>query len=434
MYAKTWVAVLLLWTPCAWALPQIQHWKLDNGTRVYFVESRELPMVQISVVFDAGGAREAADKPGLASLANQLLRDGADGMDAEQIAMGLEGLGAQLGLESSRDMASMNLRSLTDPDLLDKAAAIFGRILHAPTFPQAGLERERRRSLIALQRINQSPGDLGSRTLLALLYGQHPYARDPLGTEAGLKAITRADLVAHYQRYYVAANMVVAIVGDLRPTAAKRLTERLFGPLPAGERPPSLPPVTDLSQETRKQLAFPSSQSHILMGAPGMARTDPDYFPLLVGNHVLGGSGLVSRLSAEIREKQGLSYSVYSYFSPLRERGPFLMGSQTKNVQRDQALRLMRQTLAEFIAKGPTEQELAAAKKDLTGGFPLRIDSNRKILDYLALIGFYDLPLNYLEEFVPRIEAVTTEQIRAAFQRHVHPQRIVTVIVGGETP
>lgn len=434
MYARwAWLG-LLLWTHTAWALPQIQHWTLENGGRVYFVESRELPMLQISAVFDAGSAREAADKPGLALLTNQLLREGAGALDADQIAVGLEGLGAQLSLDSSRDMASVNLRSLSDPNLLERAVAIFSQILHTPTFPQPGLERERRSNLIALQKINQSPSDLASKTLLSLLYGQHPYARDPLGTEAGLQAITRADLVAHHQRYYVGANMVVAIVGDLRPAAAKRLTARLFGGLRSGERPPPLPPVADASQEITRHIAFPSSQSHILSGAPGMTRTDPDYFPLLVGNHVLGGSGLVSRLFEEIREKHGLSYSVYSSYSPLRERGPFVVGLQTKNAQRAQALGLMRQTLADFAANGPTEEELKAAKKNLTGGFPLRIDSNRRILDYLALIGFYGLPLNFLEEFIPRIEAVTAEQIRAAFKRRLHPQRMVTVIVGGETP
>lgn len=433
MYARWGLLALLLWVHPVWALPQIQHWTLDNGARVYFVESRELPMLQISTVFDAGSAREAADKPGLALLTNQLLREGAGGLDADQIAIGLEGLGAQLGLDSSRDMASISLRSLSQADLLDKAVAIYGQILYAPTFPQPGLERERRSNLIALQKINQSPGDLANRTLLTLIYGQHPYAREPLGTEAGLQAITRADLVAHHQRYYVAANMVVGIVGDLRPAAAKRLSERLFGQLPRGERAPPLPPVPDPTQAVTKQIPFPSSQSHILTGAPGMTRTDPDYFPLLVGNHVLGGSGLVSRLFEEIREKHGLSYSVYSYYSPLRERGSFVAGMQTKNAQRAQALRLLRQTLADFVAKGPTQEELKAAKKNLTGGFPLRIDSNRKILDYLAMIGFYGLPLNFLEEFVPRVEAVTAEQIRDAFQRRVHPQRMVTVIVGGES-
>ena len=162
-----------------------------------------------------------------------------------------------------------------------------------------------------------------------------------------------------------------------------------------------------------------------------MARNDPDFYPLYLGNFVLGGSGLVSRLSQEVREKRSLSYSVYSYFMPLREPGPFLLGLQTKNSQRAEALAVVRRVLKEFVEKGPTPEELAAAKKNVTGGFPLRIDSNRKIAEYLTVIGFYNLPLTYIDDFIPRIEAVTAEQIRDAFRRRVHPERMLTVVVGG---
>jgi zinc protease len=162
-----------------------------------------------------------------------------------------------------------------------------------------------------------------------------------------------------------------------------------------------------------------------------MRRGDPDYFPLYVGNYILGGGGLVSRLSMEVREKRGLSYSVYSYFLPLRKAGPLIVGLQTKNAQRDQALKLVRQVISDFVAKGPTEQELNAAKKHITGGFPLRLDSNGKIAENLAVIAFYGLPLTYLDDFIPRIESVTAAQIRNAFRQRVHPDQMVTVVVGG---
>lgn len=181
-----------------------------------------------------------------------------------------------------------------------------------------------------------------------------------------------------------------------------------------------------------RRITFPASQSHIRIGQPGVTRTDPDYFPLYVGNYILGGGGLVSRLSEEVREKRGFSYSIYSYFLPMRRKGPFILGLQTKNSQRDQALKVVRKVLADFVAQGPTEKELEAAKKYLTGSFPLRIDSNGKIADYLTIIGFYGLPLTYLNDFIPRIEAVTIAQIRDAYQRRVHPEKMVTVIVGGE--
>ena len=168
------------------------------------------------------------------------------------------------------------------------------------------------------------------------------------------------------------------------------------------------------------------------MGQPGVNRHDPDYFALYVGNHILGGSGLVSQLSNEIREKRGLSYSVYSYFRPMRELGPYQFGLQTRNDQAKEALDVMQQTLNDFIKHGPTEAELTAAKQNITGGFALRVDSNSKIADYTAMIGFYGLPLDYLETFNANVNLITAQQIKDAFSRRVHPDKMVTVLVGGQ--
>jgi zinc protease len=180
------------------------------------------------------------------------------------------------------------------------------------------------------------------------------------------------------------------------------------------------------------QIDFPSSQTHLYAGQPGMSRGDPDYFPLYVGNHILGGSGLVSILMHEVREKRGLSYSVYSYFAPMAERGPMILGLQTKNTQADEARGVLLDTLQRFVDQGPTDDELEAAVKNITGGFPLRIASNSNIVQYLAMIGFYDLPLDYLDQFTGRVSAVTKEQIRDAYQRRVHPDRLAVVLVGGD--
>jgi zinc protease len=166
------------------------------------------------------------------------------------------------------------------------------------------------------------------------------------------------------------------------------------------------------------------------MGQPGVRRGDPDYFALYVGNQILGGGGLVSRISEEVREKRGLSYSAYSYFLPMRADGPFVLGLQTRNDSADEALKVLRQTLVDFRNDGPTGKELEAAKRNITGGFPLKIDSNSDILGYIAMIGFYKLPLDYLDTFNGKIEAVTAKQIRDAFQRRVDPDRMVTVTVG----
>lgn len=424
---------LLVVSFAACATPKIEHWTLTNGARVYFVESRDLPMVALNVVFDAGSARESADRNGLSMLTNHLLNEGTGELDADAIAATFDGLGAEFGTNSDRDMAGVSLRSLSDRKLLDPALDLFARLIAAPSFPAASLERERARALLGLRQATQSPGDVAAKAFFAQLYGRHPYALPPEGSEAGLKAITRDDLIAFHARHYVGRNAVLALIGDISRHDAQVIAERVLGRLPAGEAVPPLPRVADVAPNGRAErvIAHASTQTHILIGEAGMTRTDPDFYPLYLGNFILGGSGFQSRLMHEVRDQRGLSYSVYSYFIPLREQGPFMLGLQTKNSQRSEALAVARRVLARFTDEGPTAEELAAAKRNITGGFPLRFDSNRKIAEYLTVIGFYGLPLTYLDDFIPHIEAVTAEQIRDAFRRRVHPEHMVTVVVGG---
>ncbi|HHJ16577.1 MAG TPA: insulinase family protein, partial [Gammaproteobacteria bacterium] len=251
------------------------------------------------------------------------------------------------------------------------------------------------------------------------------------GTEASVRALSVDDLRNFYRRYYVARNATVVIVGDISRKQAAAMATRLVDALPEGSKAAALPVVDDLKTGQDIFIEHPSSQSHVLMGAPGSKRGDDDYFALYVGNHILGGSGLVSRISDEIREKRGLAYSAYSYFIPMKRKGPYTLGFQTRNNQRDEALKVLRDTLQTYIDKGPTEKELQASRNNIVGGFPLRVSSNGKITEYLTVIGFYDLPLDYLSKFTSNVEAVTTEQIRDAYRRRVHPDRMVTVIVGG---
>jgi zinc protease len=180
------------------------------------------------------------------------------------------------------------------------------------------------------------------------------------------------------------------------------------------------------------RIAHPAAQSHIYVGMPGVRRGDADFFPLLVGNYSLGGGGFVSRLMNEVREKRGYAYSVYSYFMPRKLEGPFQIGLQTKREQSAAALKVVNDTLSGFLKSGPTPAELKAAKQNLVDGLALRLDSNAKLLGYLSVIGFYGLPLDYLDTFAARVNAVTAEQVKAAFARHVKPEHLVTVIVAGD--
>jgi len=246
-----------------------------------------------------------------------------------------------------------------------------------------------------------------------------------------MKKITTADLKAFYKKYYVAKNAVVAIVGAVTRSDAELIAGKIMGQLEQGEPAPALPAVKPLTKADNVNIEFPSSQTHILIGQPGISRDDPDYYPLYVGNHVLGGSGLVSIIADEIREKRGLAYSSYSYFIPMRVKGPFIMGLETRNDKRDEALRVLRETLKDFVQKGPTQEQLNAAKKNLTGGFALKLGSNQKIAGYISAIGFYNLPLDYLDRYIGNVEAVTVEQVRDAFRRRVDLDKMVTVMVGG---
>ena len=419
----------LLSTTTLYAGPKIQAWQTANGAKVLFVPAPEIPMLNVRVVFDAGSARDG-DKPGVTSFTNSLLTQGAGAWNANQIAERLENVGAELGVGSLRDMAWASMRTLTEPKALNTALETLATVLANPRFDEVDIERKRKGILASLLHDEQSPGSIGKKALYRKVYGDHPYAGDPQGTRESVKSIQQKDLMATHKRLYVARNAVIAIVGAVERAQAEDIADQVSKGLAAGEHVPPLPEVLPLDVAMIERIEYPSTQAHIYVGQPGIRRGDRDYFPLYVGNHILGGSGLVSLLSKEVREKRGLSYSVYSHFLLMRQTGLFQLGLQTKNAQAVGALQVLNDTLRRFVKQGPTQEELKAAKQNITGGFPLRIASNSKIVEYLAVIGFYGLPLDYLDTFTGKVEKVTAEQIRDAFQRRVDLERMVTVQVG----
>lgn len=422
---------LLVAASPAWANPDIEHWQTDKGLKVYFMEAPALPMVDLRVVFRAGSSRDG-DAPGIAGLTNGLLNAGAGDWNADTIAERFESVGAQYGATALRDMAYVTLRSVTEPDWLETAMETFVTVLGEPVFPERDLERARRQALVALESEAQNPGAVAQRVFFEALFGDHPYASPPLGTEESVRAITREQVEAFYREYYVARNGVLVLVGGVDRAAAEAIAERVSAALPEGRPAPALPNVESLVEARTVQVPFPSEQAHVFIGQPGMRRGDPDYFPLYVGNHMLGGSGFTSRLFEEVRGRRGLAYSVYSYFMPMEMDGPFMMGVQTRVDQAEEAIGVIRDVLVRFREEGPDSRALGASKRNITGGFPLRIASNSNMVDNLAMMGFYDLPLDYLERFSERVEAVDEAAIREAFQRRLDPERMVTVIVGGE--
>lgn len=411
------------------ATPVIQRWQTDHGARVLFVPSTALPMVDVRVVFDAGSARDQGIS-GLAALTNGLLAEGAGGLNAQQLAESFESVGAQLDNDSLRDMALVGVRSLTEPAYLDKAISTLSKVLTQPEFNQKQFARELARMKKSVEARKQSPSDIATEAFYRAVYGEHPYAEPSGGTEASLEKLNLDNIRAFYQQYYVARNAVVIVVGDLTRSRAEFVVSQLLEGLSEGGKAVAIPAVPELEKAQEIRIEYPSKQSHIYVGQPGIKRGDADYFPLYVANHTFGGSGFASRLMESIREKRGLAYSVYSYFSPMREFGPFMMGMQTKSDQTAQALELLHSELSAYVESGPTQDEVEASLSNITGSFPLNLDSNSKLLGYLAMIGFYELPSDYLQTFIGNMEAVNVMKINDALKRRLQPDKMVTVIVG----
>ena len=412
------------------AAVKINHWQTSSGSKVYFVENHDLPIIDMAVNFPAGSARDTKATSGVAGVTRYLMTLGADGMNEEVITNKFADIGAILGGELDADRAAFKLRTLTSESA--KALQTFNQILHQPDFPQVVLEREKTRIIAGLKESATQPESISNKAFMQAVYPNHPYGLDESGEIDTITAMKRDDLVAFYSTFYSAKSAVIALIGDMTEAEAKAIAEAASKGLP---QTPAVEKIAEVSLPTAasvQNINHPASQAHILLGSAGVKRGDADYFPLYVGNYILGGGGFVSRLTEEVREKRGLVYSVYSYFVPMAELGPFQIGLQTKKEQAGDAMKVVNATVAKFIQNGVTELELKAAKNNLIGGFPMRIDSNAKILDYLSVIGFYNLSLTYLDDFNKEIDKVSTKQIKDAFSRRVKPENFVSVTVGAQ--
>jgi len=396
-------------------------------------------MVDVQIDFDGGSRRDPAAQAGLASAVAAMLskgvraRDGAPAMDENALGEAWADLGAMMSASASSDRFSVTLRTLTVPDVLQAAVKLAARQLADPAFSSDVWATERARFVASIKEANSQPGTVAQRAYGRAVYGTHPYGYEP--DETSLQAIDVTDLQQFHARHVQACRARVSLVGALNRAQAEAVVEQLLASLPAGgacESLPAVPEVQPLTAPQQQRLPMASAQAHVLIGQPGIRRIDPAFFAITVGNYILGGGGFVSRLTEQVREKRGLSYSVYSYFSPALHAGAFTVGLQTRPDQAAQAVAVATDVLQRFVQDGPTERELQAAKDNLIGGFALRLDSNRKLLDQLANIGWNRLPLNYLDTWTDEVRRVTVADIRAAFQRVLQPDRMVTVIVGGQ--
>ena len=420
---------LLVMTALAHAGVRIEHWVTSSGSRVYFVETHALPMLDVQVDFAAGSMFDPAGKSGLAALTRGVLDLGAGERDENAIADQLADIGAHLGGAADTDRATVSLRTLSSQEKLNPALEVLKSVLHAPRFDAGIFEREKNRTIAGLKEAMTRPDAIAGKAFWSAMYPDHPYGRQ--ATPETVAALTREDLLAHYAATYNAGNASIALVGDLSRAEAETIAESISAGLPKGQSP-VLPVAPVAPKAAQLRLPHPASQAHVSIGLPAIERGNPDFFPLLVGNYTLGGGGFVSRLMKEVRDKRGYAYSVYSYFAPMRQAGPFQIGLQTKRSQAKDAIKVAREVLDGFLKTGPTEDELLAAKANLTGSFPLRLDSNKKILDNVAVIGFYGLPLDYLDQYQAKVQAVTVDDVKAAFSRRVQASKLITVTVAGD--
>jgi len=422
-----------------WAAIPIQSWKTENGAKVLFVENHSIPVVDFSIEFDAGARRDPNGKEGVASLTNMMLARGVAASEKRsepalaeaQILDAFADTAAQRGSSVGLDRAGVTLRSLSSKAERDAAVLLLARVLAQPSFPSDLLSRDKARAVAAIREDLTKPEAIANRAFMKEIYGNHPYSKEP--TPESVESVTRDDIVDFHRKHYVAGNAVVVIVGDLKRDQAESIARELTIRLPGGSGERSLKqgmPAVPVAVKQEQRIAHPASQSHVLIGMPSLERGDKDFFALTVGNYILGGGGFVSRLMHEVRERRGLAYSVYSGFSPLLQPGPFQIGLQTKKSQTDEAVRVVRKTVADFLRNGPTDAEMKAAKDNLVQGFALRIDTNRKLLDQVAVIGYYDLPLDYLDNWTRHISQVTKADVVAAFNRKLAADRLAMVVVG----
>ncbi len=408
----------------------IENWKTKQGAAVYFVAAQELPMVNIKVIFTAGSAYDDQSW-GLASLTANTLVEGTSLHDTDQIAAAFDQSGAEFNADANRDVAQVSLRSLSDLKYLTPALQTFTEVLSKANFQEKSLAHIKRQTLASIQQQQEDPMTIAGKEFYRTLYQSHPYAHAIIGAPETINAITKSQVENFYHRYYTAGNAKIIIVGKLTRSNAEKISNQLLADLPSGQAAPTLPTVNTQIQSVTRNISFPSQQTSIVIGQLGATRReDPNYFPLIVGNFVLGEMPLGSILFEQVRNQRGLTYNISSSLHLLTYRGPFTITLQTRAAQTQQALQVTRQALQQYLQQGPTEQQLQLAKQNIIRNFPLNLATNADIASILAQMAINQRSLNYLDTYCDKINAVTADQIKKAFQQLIQPNQMITVTVG----
>ena len=411
----------------------VQHWQTEQGLRVYFWPNDQIPLLDTRLIFDAGAARDG-ELSGLASAVSSLMDEGTTERTAQAVAEGFERVGAEFSASSYRDMALLQLRTLSQPEYREQALTLFAEIAGQPAFSDEAWLRHQEALRIGQRQRQQSPSGRAGLKFYQNLYGSHPYANPLAGYAASVERISPKAIKAFHSRYYTVGNAVLVLVGDIDRDQAERIAREMSSALLPGPAAEPLAMPIALKRGQREHIEMPSQQTFVLLGELGLSRQDPDYFPLIVANEILGGGGFGSVLTRELREKRGLTYSVTSQFVPMRMPGPFQISFATRADQAEEALKLTQQILSDFVRDGPDAAAVENAVTQLAQAFPRSLVRTDAIASYLGMMGFYQLPPDYLSRYIEQLSAVTPEQIREVLQRRIHPQRMVVITAGQKRP
>ena len=423
-------SVLMVLSQSVWALVTIDHWQTKNGVQVSFVPTHALPIVDVAVSFKAGSAYDGQDW-GLASMVAATLDTGTIHHSELEIAKQWDQLGVRYGQSVGRDRALFTLRSLNQPNVLWQAAIQLGELLTDATFPTKPWQRVRAEQLVNLKLASQQPDVVASWHLYKALYGKHPYAHPVDGVAKTVQALTPLMAKHFYEQYYVAKNAVVTIVGDINERQAHKLASLLTAGMPAGQAAKPLPAVMPLTHSKTIRVPVPSKQTTIMMASLGARANNPSAIALNLANYSLGGAGLTSLLSKQVREQQGLVYGVNSGLLSYTRKGLFVVAAQTRNSSANRAADLIQQTVANYLKTGPDAKQLMAAKDYVNGAFSVGLASNAALLEVINRWRFYHYPQNYLHTYLDRVQHTTLSEAQQALKQTIDWDHHVTVIVGG---
>jgi zinc protease len=399
-----------------------------SGIVVLSSEQRALPMVSIELLVHAGSRYDTPKQDGLANLTARLLTYGTHRRTALEISETLDFIGASLSADCGEDLATLNLTILKKD--LAAGLELLAEILTESIFPLEEIDRRKQSIIASIKAREEDPGDIAQRRFQAALYPESPFGRPVEGTEASVRLIPQESLIEFYQRHYRPNRTIMAVVGDISHQEITQAIEQAFRNWTAGAPPsaPLIPSAIGSAQSIRVNKDL--TQSNIILGHGGVGRENPDYYAIQVMNYILGGGGFSSRLMDSIRNERGFAYSVYSYFSAEKGRGSFELVMQTKNESAQEAIRVATDEMRRIRAEPVSAEELSDAKDYLTGSFPLRFDTNRKVANFLALVEFFGLGLDFRERYPDLIRKVTRDDVSRVARRYLDPEKLITVVVG----